>query len=71
MRLILSSAFTLFFAILFASCSDPQAEKEIARKEAIVQSYQAKIEKVKTRLDSLKEKDKAMQVEMDSLDMRR
>lgn len=66
-RLIL--VLSLVFAL--SACSDPDADREIAQKQAEVERLQQQVDKAKAALDSARKVDLELRKELDSLDMSR
>lgn len=66
-RLILS--LLLLFAV--SACSDPDAERKIAKKQAEVELLKQQIDKAKASLDSARRVESELRNELDSLDMSR
>ena len=66
-RLIL--VLSLVFAL--SACSDPDADREIAQKQAEVERLQQQVDKAKAALDSARKVDLERRKELDSLDMSR
>ncbi len=66
-RLIL--VLSLMFAL--SACSDPDADREIAQKQAEVERLQQQVDKAKAALDSARKVDLELRKELDSLDMSR
>ncbi len=66
-RLILS--LLLLFAV--SACSDPEAERKIAQKQAEVELLKQQIDRAKASLDSAQKVESELRNELDSLDMSR
>ncbi len=63
--------FVLSLMPVFFACSDPDAEREIAKKQAEVELLKRQIDKAKASLDSAQRIESELRNELDSLDMSR
>ncbi len=63
----------LLLSLMFAlsARSDPDADREIAQKQAEVERLQQQVDKAKAALDSARKVDLELRKELDSLDMSR
>ncbi len=61
----------LLLPLTFSACSDPEADREIARKQAEVESLERQVDKARAALDSARKVDLELRKELDSLDMSR
>ncbi len=56
---------------IFFACSNPDAEREVERREAEVKALELRVERAKSELDSLKSEAATFRKTLDSLDMGR
>ncbi len=66
-RLIVS----LLLPLAVSACSDPEADREIAQKQAEVELLKRQVDKARSALDSARQVDLELRKELDSLDMGR
>ncbi len=57
--------------LAFSACSDPDAEREIAKKQAEIDQLKQQIGRAKASLDSARTVESELRNELDSLDMSR